>query len=65
MTRITGPADADLRPKDLVEHMTAFSLGSIAIQEVTKVLGLSGNRAYVIWPKNAAIEPQFLGERIW
>lgn len=57
--------DADLRPKDLVEHMTAFSLGSIAIQEVTKVLGLSGNRAYVIWSKNAAIEPQFLGERIW
>ena len=57
--------DADLRPRDLIDHMTMFSLYSITIQNVTKALGLTGNHAYVAWPKAKAIQPRFSGERIW
>jgi hypothetical protein len=58
--------DADLRPQDLVEHMRTYSLHSITIRDMTKALGLTGNRAYVVWsnskPKK---EPDFGGEPIW
>jgi hypothetical protein len=58
--------DADLRPQDLVEHMRTYSLHSIAIRDVTKALGLMGNRAYVVWPRNnSKKEPDFGGEPIW
>jgi len=58
--------DADLRPQDLVEHMKAYSLHSITIQDMTKALGLTGNRAYVVWTRNnPKKEPDFGGEPIW
>lgn len=57
--------DADLRPQDLIDHMTMFSLHSITIQDVTKALGLTGNYAYVVWSKTGTTQPDFLGERIW
>jgi hypothetical protein len=58
--------DADLRPQDLVEHMKTFSLHSTTIQDMTKVLGLTGNHAYVVWMKNKPKEiPYFGGEWIW
>jgi len=57
--------DADLRPQDLIDHMTMFSLHSSAVQDMTKALGLIGNHAYVAWTKTKAAEPGFSGERIW
>jgi hypothetical protein len=58
--------DADLRPQDLVEHMKAYSLHSITIHDMTKSLGLTGNRAYVVWSKGKLKQkPNFGGESIW
>jgi len=57
--------DADLRPQDLIDHITMFSLYSIAVQDMTKALGLTGNHAYVAWSKTKAAQPGFSGERIW
>jgi hypothetical protein len=58
--------DADLRPQDLVEHMKAYSLHSITIQDMTKALGLTGNRAYIAWSKNKLKQkPNFGGALIW
>ena len=58
--------DADLRPQDLVEHIETFSLHSTTIQDMTKALGLTGNRAYVVWLKNKPREePNFGDEQIW
>jgi len=58
--------DADLRPKDLVDHMRTFSLHLTTVQDMTKALRLTGNYAYTIWlnskPKE---EPNFAGARIW
>jgi hypothetical protein len=58
--------DADLRPQDLVEHMRTYSLHSITIRDMTKALGLTGNRAYVVWSKNKLKQkPGFGGVLIW
>lgn len=58
--------DADLRPQDLTEHMKAHSLHSITIQDMTRTLGLTGNRAYVVWSKKTLRQkPNFGGELIW
>ena len=57
--------DADLRPQDLIDHMTMFSLNSVSIQDMTNALGLTGNHAYVVWSKTGATDPNFSGERIW
>ncbi len=56
--------DADLRPKDLVEHLQAFALHTLAASDMTKAVGLSGNHAYVLWPKGGE-EPTLSGERLW
>jgi len=55
--------DADLRPKDLVEHLQTFSLHTLAACDVTRTLGLTGNYAYVLWPRNG--EVPLGGERLW
>lgn len=57
--------DADLRPKDVVEHMTEFSLRSLSIQDVTQAMGLTGNYAYVLWSKTGTQSPDLGGEQIW
>jgi hypothetical protein len=58
--------DADLRPQDLIEHMETYSLHSITIYNMTKALGLTGNRAYVVWSKGKLKQkPIFSGELIW
>jgi hypothetical protein len=58
--------DADLRPQNLVEHMETYSLHSTTIYDMTKVLGLTGNHAYVIWQKSRSEKaPEFGGECIW
>ena len=56
--------DADLRPVDLVNHLRAFSLGGIVVNDMTRAMGLTGNYGYVLWPKGRR-EPQLEGERIW
>jgi hypothetical protein len=56
--------DADLRPVDLIDHLRAFSLGGIAAHDMTRAMGLTGNYAYVLWPKGRR-EPLLEGERIW
>ena len=58
--------DADLRRQDLVEHMKKYSLNSITIQDMTKALSLTGNNAYIIYPKSKwKKEPNLGGERLW
>ncbi len=56
--------DADLRPKDLAEHLRTFSLHTLAVSDLTKTLGLSSNHAYLLWPRDSG-QPQLGGERIW
>lgn len=56
--------DADLRPKELVEHLRTFSLHELTASDMTKALGLLGNHAYVLWSKGGK-EPQLGGERLW
>ncbi len=56
--------DADLRPKDLIEHMRRFSLHPLVACDMTKAMGLTGNYAYVLWPRDSK-EPQLEGERLW
>lgn len=56
--------DADLRPKDLIEHMRRFSLHTLGACDMTKAMGLTGNYAYVLWPRHGK-EPQLEGERLW
>jgi hypothetical protein len=57
-------ADADLRPKDIVEHLRAFSLDGLAALDMTKALGLIGNYAYLLSSKGVK-KPSLPGERIW
>jgi len=56
--------DADLRPKDIVEHLRAFSLDGLAALDMTKALGLIGNHAYLLSSKGDK-KPSLPGERIW
>jgi hypothetical protein len=56
--------DADLRPKDIVEHLRAFSLDGLAALDMTKALGLVGNHAYLLSSKGAK-KSSLPGERIW
>jgi hypothetical protein len=57
--------DADLKQHDLIDHTMRFSLHSIVVYDMTKTLGLTGNYAYVVWPKTGAVAPNFTGEQIW
>ena len=58
--------DADLKPRDLVNHLREFSLRSLTAYDMTKALGLTGNYAYIIWLKSKPKEkPNFGGEQIW
>jgi hypothetical protein len=58
--------DADMRPQDLIEHMETYELYSMTIYNMTKVLGLTGNYAYIIWQKSRSEKaPEFGGEFIW
>ena len=56
--------DADLRPKDIVEHLRGFSLDGLAALDMTKALGLIGNHAYLLSSKGGK-KPSLPGERIW
>jgi len=56
--------DADLRPEDLVEHLRIFSLHTMTACDMTKAMGLTGNYAYVLWPREGE-EPQLGGEQLW
>jgi len=56
--------DADLRPVDLVNHLRAFSLEGIVVHDMTRAMGLTGNYAYVLWPRRGN-GPRLDGERIW
>ena len=58
--------DADLKSQDLINHLKKYSLRSLIAYDMTKALGMVGNYAYVVWPKNEAREePNLVGERIW
>jgi hypothetical protein len=56
--------DADLRPKDLAQHLTDFSLQTLAALDMTKAMRLTGNYAYVLWPREGSA-PKLEGERLW
>jgi hypothetical protein len=56
--------DADLRPRDLVEHLRAFSLQDVAVEDITGVMHLTGNYAYVLWRRGRRA-PELGGERLW
>lgn len=56
--------DADLRPKDIVKHLRAFSLDGLAALDMTKTLGLIGNHAYLLSSKGEK-KTSLPGERIW
>ena len=56
--------DADLRPRDLIDHLRAFSLREIAVQDMTRSMELKANYAYVLWPRGRRV-PRLEGERIW
>ena len=56
--------DADLRPRDLIDHLRAFSLRGIAVQDMTRAMELKANYAYVLWPRGRR-EPWLEGERMW
>ena len=62
VTKLDHP---DLTPEDLINHAKAFSLFPIGIYNMTKVLRLKGNYAYVIWSKKKAVAPSITGEQIW
>jgi hypothetical protein len=55
--------DEDLRPKDLLEHHRTFSPKNLVAEDVTSVMGLRGNYAYVLWTKDQSA-PQLGGERV-
>lgn len=54
---------ADLRPRDLIDHLRAFSLRGIAVQDMTRAMQLKANYAYVLWPTGRRA-PRLEGERI-
>ena len=56
--------DADMRAQDLVDHLRAFSLEGIVVQDMTRAMQLKANFVYVLWPKDRK-EPRLAGERIW
>ena len=56
--------DADMRAQDLIDHLEAFSLAGIAVQDMTRAMQLKANYVYVLWPRNSK-EPHLEGERIW
>jgi hypothetical protein len=56
--------DADSRPEDLVAHLQTFSLRRLVARDMTKAMGLTGNYAYVLWPRGRE-EPPLRGERLW
>ena len=56
--------DADLRPRDLIDHLRAFSLRGIAVQDMTRAMELKANHAYALWPRGRTV-PQLEGERLW
>ena len=56
--------DADLRPQDLIDHMTEYSLSTLTIYDMTKALRLKGNNLYVISSKKI-LAPPFTGKQIW
>jgi hypothetical protein len=56
--------DADLRPEDLARHLTDFSLQTLAALDMTKAMRLTGNYAYVLWPREGSA-PNLEGERLW
>jgi len=56
--------DEDLRPKDLLEHHRTFSPENLVAEDVTSVMGLTGNYAYVLWAEDQSA-PRLGGERLW
>lgn len=56
--------DADLRARDLVDHMKAFSLTSVEVLDMTQTMKLKASYAYVMW-RGRKVKPPLEGERIW
>jgi hypothetical protein len=56
--------DEDLRPKDLLDHHRTFSPENLMAEDVTSVMGLKGNYAYILWARDQRA-PQLGGERLW
>jgi hypothetical protein len=56
--------DADLRPKELVEHLNAYGLHRLTACDMTRAQGLTGNHVYVLW-RRGRHEPRLGGQRLW
>ncbi|MEX2225052.1 MAG: hypothetical protein WEB52_01235 [Dehalococcoidia bacterium] len=56
--------DADLRPRELAEHMRKFELHDIMVEDMTAAMRLAGNYAYVLSRKEARNGFQLGGERV-
>ena len=57
--------DADLRPHDLVEHVRQQVRRPMAIEDVSRTLGLVSNRAYFVRRDSDVKADAALGKRIW
>jgi hypothetical protein len=56
--------DEDLRPKDLLEHRHTFLLDNVVAEDISNVMGLKGNYAYVLWGKDSRA-PRLGGAAVW
>jgi hypothetical protein len=56
--------DADLRPRDLAQHLMEFSLKTLGALDMTKAMRLTGNYAYILWSRERSA-PNLEGERLW
>lgn len=57
--------DMDLTSRELIDHMTAFSLNDIMVCDMTKTLKLRGNFAYIFSHKSKEHYLNLKGEYIW
>ncbi len=56
--------DPDLTASSLVEHLQNFSLQRVEAYNVTRILGLTSNYAYLLW-KRSRSKPPIGGEVLW
>ena len=56
--------DQDLRPKDMLDHLRAFSLRRVAALHLTRAMDLKANYCYLLWGTGSR-RPPVEGERLW
>lgn len=56
--------DQDLRPKDMLDHLKAFSLRRVSVLHLSGARGLKANYCYLLWLTGSR-QPPVEGERLW